>query len=60
MAPRKYRVSGSLPVLETPPGSVFEADLSADQEARWIASGSVELVKVTTNITDGQKADKEK
>lgn len=41
---RRYRVCGPRPVLDTPPGEEFEADLSAEEERTLLDSGRVELV----------------
>lgn len=42
--PRRYRVSGPRPVLDTAPGDEFEADLTAEEERTLLGSGRVALV----------------
>ena len=41
---KTYRVTGTLPVYETPPGSTFVAELDPEQEARLLESGSITRV----------------
>jgi len=44
---KKYRVTGTAEVMGHVPGSTFEAEIPADQEARLIQRGS--LVRVLTD-----------
>lgn len=44
---KKYRVTGTAEVMGHAPGSTFEAEIPADQEARLIQRGS--LVRVLTD-----------
>lgn len=46
---KKYRVAGPHSVLDHEPGSVFEADIPADQEARLLERGS--LTRVDSGAT---------
>lgn len=40
---KRYRASGVHPVFGNRPGSVFEKAIPADQEARLLACGALEL-----------------
>jgi hypothetical protein len=44
---KKYRVAGPHAVLDHRPGSTFEAEIPADQEARLLERGS--LIRVTSD-----------
>ena len=39
--PRRYQVTGTQPVLDHEPGSIFEQDIEPTQEARLLASGAL-------------------
>ena len=39
--PRRYQVTGTQPVLDHEPGSIFEADIEPEREARLLASGAL-------------------
>lgn len=44
--PRRYQVTGTQPVLDHEPGSVFEADIDPTQEERLLASGALRRLDV--------------
>jgi len=39
----KYKVEGTRPVFGHEPGETFEKDLTEEQEARYVARGSISL-----------------
>lgn len=45
MQKRTYKVVGTQPVHDTPPGETFKADLPLEQEAALIAGGAIQRVK---------------
>ena len=53
---KKYRVAGPHSVLDHEPGSVFEAEIPADQEARLLERGS--LTRVLTDAPKPSKKEK--
>ncbi len=60
MPKQKYKVTGPNEVLEHAPGSVFEADISEEQEALLIGGGHIEKAKADSKVADAAEAEKEK
>ena len=55
---KKYRVAGPHPVLDHEPGSTFEAEIPADQEARLLERGS--LIRVLSDAPKPSNKEKKK
>lgn len=55
MAKSKYRVTGGAAVFGHPAGSVFQADLSEEQEARLIEAGHIEKARADANVGDAKE-----
>ena len=55
---KKYRVAGPHPVLDHEPGSTFEAEIPADQEARLLERGS--LIRVLLDAPKSPNKEKKK
>lgn len=55
---KKYRVAGPHPVLDHEPGSTFEAEIPADQEARLLERGS--LIRVLLDAPKPSSKEKKK
>jgi len=41
---KRYSVTGDQPVLDTPPGATFDAELPEDQEGFLISIGAIKVV----------------
>jgi hypothetical protein len=52
---KKYRVAGPHAVLDHEPGSVFEAEIPADQEARLLERGSLTRVESGAKTPNKEK-----
>ena len=55
---KKYRVAGPHAVLDHEPGSTFEAEIPADQEARLLERGS--LIRVLSDAPKTPNKEKKK
>ena len=55
---KKYRVAGPHPVLDHEPGSTFQAEIPADQEARLLERGS--LIRVLSDAPKPSTKEKNK
>ncbi len=58
MPKQKYKVIGPNEVLEHAPGSVFRADISAEQEALLIEGGHIEKARADAKPAEAE-AEKE-
>lgn len=50
---QKYRVDGPNEVLGHPPGSLFEAELTEEQEAFYLDGGHLSKAAANAKVTDG-------
>lgn len=55
MAVKRYRVTGTQPVLGNSPQKTFEADLPPEQEGPLLASGAIQEVVVRHRDEKSQK-----
>lgn len=53
---RKYKVTGIHPVLDKEPGSVFEAELSEQQERMLVESGALKRVGEQKKASASEKS----
>jgi hypothetical protein len=59
-ARKTYKVTGTQPVLGTPPGRTFTANLGESYERFLVDAGHVEIVTVKTTTAQGATPKKEK